>query len=97
MRRFRAVAATAVGAALTFGAFTAADQGHAEEPSACIWAGVGVLDYPTTTVVVDSDGDTCPALPPSAGSPCPGGLEDFRDVPIHGLAEASTYVCVLNL
>lgn len=42
-------------------------------PSACVYVSADVGGVVTTTIVKDTDGMTCPSLPPDSDDPCPHG------------------------
>lgn len=67
-------------------------------PSACVYAAVDADGIVTTTVVQDTDGTTCPSLPPDPSDPCPGGMPHVHQHPTIGtVLDVEVMVCVKNL
>lgn len=69
----------AMGVALVFGGIVLPQESQATQlPSACVAAEVD-SQVTSTSIEVDSDGNTCPDPPPTTGTPCPDAAVSERD------------------
>lgn len=93
----RVVALAFAGLSLVWlGLFESAPSEANQYPSACVYAEIG-KDGTTSTTKVDTDGTTCPSLPPpTTGDPCPGGQE-VRDKDTNAGVGHDVMVCLKGL
>lgn len=63
---------------------------------ACVWASVRVASTTLPTVKLDTNGSTCPALPPNPANPCPEGTGIHNSTPV-AVVDKDVLVCVRGL